>query len=1337
MSALWNVPLLARADNPAGAPLAVIYWLILLLAVAGLAVWLVRRWESRRALVRRLAELSILLEVGQALSGAQLDVAQLAELLYRLTSKLVDTSTFQLGLFEADRYRLLIWIVAGQRQAPGEFILSPANPGIVGWLRSNRRGLLVRDFQRERPALPAQPSYVSPDPPRSGVFVPLVAGGSALGVFAIQSHTPNAFGDDDLRHLSIIGNQAAAIFENARLFEQAQRRASQLELLAAVARQINVLQTLPALYRQIVDLAAEKFTDYTVGYYECAANANQLELRVSSAAVPTVDRTVPAPGFAMPATAATPDIPNWIKLGDGPIGEAAVTRHAVSVQALPEYLPGPDAAAGDRPPQPLPQLAVPVAIDERVLGVLTAWSKSGRAFDESTLAVFESLAAQMAIAILEAELYAAEQRRADQLSALAQVSRTVVSTLELDDLLDEVLDVLNERFAYKTARIFLLHDDRLVFQAGIGQGTVRQSIDALAYPLDGPGLIALVGRSRQPILVDDVTQRPEYVPGPGLSSTRSEMAAPMTMGPRLLGVLDVQSDQPGAFSEEDARTLRTLADTLAVAVRNARLFEYERRRRRLAEIMREVSVALTSTLQLDHVLDLILDGLALVVSYDAASILLVLEGDAGDMILRASRGAPGAQDAIGTAFSLKRFGEGETVPPVLPCSEVDENQEYHALVPLPEPHACLAAPLAPGGEHLGYLVVDRGDQKRFPQGEVELIATFASQAAVAIENARLYTAQREQAWISTALLQVADAMARAPELGQVLDTVARLTPMLVGVDRCAILMADSGSWRLAAYSGSDDLATVDDHEAQGDPRRRPAEVPVQDWSRFAELLERRSPVVLDPDEPMPAGLRELFPGVAILLPLLARGEVEGVMVVGQVPGEIPFTSHRIGLLSGIANQAALALESALLDAAQQEEAWVSTALLQVAESVAGQPLDVALETVARLTPILVGIEQIAIYQHDPLAGAFRLRQVTGLDHDAAAALQERAITLTDLGLATDDPLLNTDPPWRLALPPDLAALFGRPDCSIWPLRARGHILGALVTDPQPLLGRRLAILNGIAYQLAMAMENARLTREVAQQERLERELEVGRDIQASFLPQHYPKAPGWEVAAFWRAARQVGGDFYDFVPLPPTETGPRWGIVIADVADKGVPAALFMALSRTLLRTVAIGRVDPADTLRRVNELILADARSQQFVTIFYGVLEPATGRFRYAIGGHNPPVWARENGTVGLLPGHGIALGVLDRVEYEEYEIQINPGDTLVLYTDGLNEAVNQRMEEFGMPRLLEIVQAKHHQPAQALLESIAAAVEAHASGVEVFDDMTIVVLKQSEAAGQTAIEN
>jgi serine phosphatase RsbU (regulator of sigma subunit) len=450
------------------------------------------------------------------------------------------------------------------------------------------------------------------------------------------------------------------------------------------------------------------------------------------------------------------------------------------------------------------------------------------------------------------------------------------------------------------------------------------------------------------------------------------------------------------------------------------------------------------------------------------------------------------------------------------------------------------------------------------------------------------------------------------------------------------------------------------------------------------------------------------------------------MMVGEQAGETPFTPHRIQLLSGIANQAALAVEGALLAVSQQEEAWVSTALLQVAESVAGQLLDTGLETVARLTPILVGIEKIGIYQYDDLARAFRLRHVTGLDRPAALALADRLIALTDLGLAPEDELLTSAAPWHITLPDWLALLFGRPDCYVWPLRARGDVLGALVTEALPQLGRRLTILNGIAYQLAMAMENSRLTREVAQQERLERELEVGRDIQASFLPQSYPRAVGWEIHAFWQAARQVGGDFYDFIELAPGENGPRWGIVIADVADKGVPAALFMALSRTLLRTVAIARINPGVTLSRVNDLILADARSQQFVTVCYGVLEPATGRFRYAIGGHNPPVLVGNDGTAASVAGRGIALAVLDTMQYAEQEIQLRPGDSLLLYTDGLTEAINAHDEEFGLARVLAVARDRYTSSPASMVESLAAAVEAHASGVEVFDDLTLVVIKR-----------
>jgi sigma-B regulation protein RsbU (phosphoserine phosphatase) len=1277
----------AGAGNLPGLVLA----LILILALIILATVLLRRWQSRQALVRRLAELTRLAQAGQALAGAELDSTRLAELVYEQTNQMVDAGNFLLGLYGGDGFQPLAWLADGQRQ-PATLSLPAAMQDLLLWLRDSQASLLVRDYEREGAALPPPARALAAGGARSGVFVPLLSRGCALGAVVVQSRAPNAYDEDDQRLLTIIANQAAAAFENARLLEQAQRRADQLELLAGVSQRINVLQPLPALYRQIVDLVAGSFGDYSVSYYEC--DGQSLSLCVSS-----------------PSAGPQSGPPETLPLGEGTAGLAAQQHQAVTRPAASPTA-GPDAGR--------PQLAVPVEIDERVLGVLLINGQPSTVFDDNDQTVFKALAAQVAIAILEAQVYAAEQRRGDQLAALAKAARSVASSLELDDLLDEVLDVFDEHFGYKSVRVFLLNENRLVFQAGIGQGTIGQSIEGLSYPLEGPGLIARVGRTRQALLADDVRQQPDYVPGPGLAATRAEMAAPMKMGSRLMGVLDVQSERPGAFGPEDARILQTLADTLAVAVRNVRLFEFERRRRRLAEIMREVSAALTSTLHLDHVLDLILDGLALMVSYDAASILLVNEG--GEMILRASRGAPVAEEAIGTPVALKHYEPGEAVPPVQPFRDVDLEHQYHDLLSLPEPHACLAAALAPGGEHLGYLAVDKAGQTQFAQGEVELIITFASQAAVAIENARLYDAQREQAWISTALLQVADATARATELDEVLQTVARLTPLLVGVARCAIVMIEADRWRLAAHATSDESQlSADQAEAIS------ASLTPVLWPRLAELQTTRAPLVLDPDEGMPPTLREWLSGVVILLPLLGRGQVAGAMIVGQVPGDTPFTAHRIRLLTGIANQAALAIESALLSAAQQEEAWVSTALLQVAQSVTGQPLEVGLETAARLAPILVGLDRFGIYQYDRAIGAFRLRQITGLDREAAARAQAKLVHLADLGLAADDPRLQAPPPWHLKLPPELAALFGREQCSIWPLSARGDILGALVTEALPELGRRQTILDGIAHQLAMAMENERLTGDVAQQERLERELEVGRDIQASLLPQHYPQAPGWEVSAVWRAARQVGGDFYDFFEVQPDQDGTRWGLVIADVADKGVPAALFMALSRTLLRTVAIGRAEPADTLRRVNELILSDARSEQFVTVAYGVLEPATGRYCYAIAGHNPPVWVRADGTAGPVPGRGIALGVLEQVAYREQEIVIAPGDALLLYTDGLTEAIDARQSEFGLPGVLAVARAHHAGSAQELLQALTAAVDAHVGEAEVLDDMTIVVIKRT----------
>jgi serine phosphatase RsbU (regulator of sigma subunit) len=488
------------------------------------------------------------------------------------------------------------------------------------------------------------------------------------------------------------------------------------------------------------------------------------------------------------------------------------------------------------------------------------------------------------------------------------------------------------------------------------------------------------------------------------------------------------------------------------------------------------------------------------------------------------------------------------------------------------------------------------------------------------------------------------------------------------------------------------------------------------------MVMNEEPVIVEPDDEAPEAVRDWLSGVAILLPLRVKGRVQGAMLVGEAAGEAPFTAYRIQLLGGIANQASLALESALLDEAQREEAWVNAALLQVAEALAAQPtLDDSLETVARLTPMLVGLERVVIYQWQRESHRFWPGRCIGF----TCAATELTASAAELEI---DPTLPAPASNLTRLTPRLAEAFGTDWVRVWPLWARGELFGALAVEHGGDLGRRLNILNGIAHQLAVAMENAALAHEITQQQRLEREMELGRDIQSSFLPHLTPSPPGWEVAALWQSARQVGGDFYDFIPLKSSDGVERWGLAVADVSDKGVPAALFMALSRTLLRSAALHRTSPGATLTRLNDMILSDARTSQFVTLVYAIWEPSTGKFTFANGGHNPPLLIRANGALETLKVRGAVLAVFAEYYYPQQALTLEPGDVLLMYTDGLPDAINAAEVEFGMERVSEVLRAARDLPAKQIVAALDKAVRDHVGDLEPFDDLTMVVVKRTE---------
>jgi len=244
---------------------------------------------------------------------------------------------------------------------------------------------------------------------------------------------------------------------------------------------------------------------------------------------------------------------------------------------------------------------------------------------------------------------------------------------------------------------------------------------------------------------------------------------------------------------------------------------------------------------------------------------------------------------------------------------------------------------------------------------------------------------------------------------------------------------------------------------------------------------------------------------------------------------------------------------------------------------------------------------------------------------------------------------------------------------------------------------------------------------------LQNELDVASKMQQSILPKTFPVRDDYEVFANMAPARNVGGDFYDLLQL---DDG-RIGLAVADVSDKGVPAALFMMSTRTLLKGAAIGRGDPGAVLSEVNDLLNESNETAMFVTVLYGVYDPATMEFTYANGGHNTPLVVHADGTSTELPlTDGVALGVMPELPYRQGQVTLASGDTVVLYTDGVTEAMNADGEEFGVDRLREVFAAKPPEDCEQANRTVFEAVHTFAGETPQSDDVTCLVFRPREAA-------
>jgi serine phosphatase RsbU (regulator of sigma subunit) len=459
------------------------------------------------------------------------------------------------------------------------------------------------------------------------------------------------------------------------------------------------------------------------------------------------------------------------------------------------------------------------------------------------------------------------------------------------------------------------------------------------------------------------------------------------------------------------------------------------------------------------------------------------------------------------------------------------------------------------------------------------------------------------------------------------------------------------------------------------------------------------------------------------------------------------TSGRYGheaqaITSTFAGYAAVAIENARLYDTAQEQAYASAALLQVAQTVANaDSLDDLLASIARITPILVGVESCAIYQYkDKL---FIPSHAYGMDDEIQNMITSKNFApgeypLLDAVLESSQEVIGSlksksPESWfcpELALSKEdsfYAMEMGENLLIGFPLKIKTEFFGVILieetSEARRFRQKRVEIITGIAQQVAMSIQNENLQLETVARERLEYEFHLARQIQQTFLPEQLPDFDNWELAAYWRPARQVCGDFYDVFKLPNGELG----LIIADVSDKGIPAALFMAVTRTLLRAVILEVSSPSEVLQRINDLLIPENQQGMFVTIVYAVLSLETGKLTYANAGHNPPfVISSDNLEIESLNRTGMALGIVENTKIDERVIQLQPDDCLLLYTDGLTEANSQQQDLFGDDRLREVFLDSHNFPAKSIVKSIEESVFGFMGSNLLADDLTMLIIKR-----------
>jgi serine phosphatase RsbU (regulator of sigma subunit)/anti-sigma regulatory factor (Ser/Thr protein kinase)/putative methionine-R-sulfoxide reductase with GAF domain len=928
----------------------------------------------------------------------------------------------------------------------------------------------------------------------------------------------------------------------------------------------------------------------------------------------------------------------------------------------------------------------------------------------------------------------------ETLRIISEINRSISSTLDLDQLLQDVTRLIHKQFGYPLVHIYLVDyvPQTTVFKAGSGEKAAIYAEDKVTYPINvEPGLIALTARTGKTQISNDISIEPNYRPDAGYDSMKgSELTLPLQFQGQMLGVLDIQSDKTNAFTNLDVEQLEILSQSISIAIRNANLYRTSVWHRNLVERYRETAERVSRNVDPEELICYVIEQIPTILPVDFIGFWKKNE-DANGLSLKDywCRQPEICQPDVNQHIEndvwfaqISNKNNGMIKP-----AEIT-NDPVQDCLNLEPSFSAVASPISYQKQGYGVLTFHTASAGRYGQDSLNICSTFADYVGTALDKQRVEAEKDKQAWLTSILLDLANETTNLTTLDELTYKIGKILIELIGGVSVGLVLETENPDIVSLPSlycpqvqcPLAQLPLNFERKALIGPSSQVPHLSVARTGDFPELLELL-PLRSD--------------GTILIFPLQAQEQTLGYLlhlsndVYRQAAPEDILDKDRFSILQGISQQAAISLQNIQMLDDRKEENRLSLRLLEIGNILTqAEDFDAGIYDASMRIAAECDLEKLAllVFQPDEKNYVLKLLLSREPSGDFVPVKRGRVFTVNeiednikpekDLGqLAFGDELFCKD----IGLKRDSSSTL--PDKTmVFPMEIGQEFYGFLLVcdDEFKFNQRRIGYLTRVSRQIAVAFQNRRMRSIEQQRRQTEQELTLARRIQKTFLPEKLPEIPGYQLSVEWQTARQVGGDFYDVISFGDG----RFGMLVADVSDKGLPASLYMTVSQTLIRAVSREFTSPAQTLEQVNHLLQLDSTQSFFVTLIYMILDTRNGKLTYSIAGHNPPyILDPIKKTAVLLPKGGIALGLMEPIELKDVELELRPKQSIVLYTDGLSESTNTNGKEYGQERLQQTLIFLAQKPPEIIITDLLQDLENFQGGDFFEDDRTLLVLKRN----------